>query len=120
MKRILILVLLVSLSLNQAFLKKKQEIENVMNHLKECKARVNESEMLDIHVIPHSHDDVGWLKTVDQYFYGYRNDIQLAGVQYTIDGVVTELVNDPKKTFVYVEMAFFYRWYKVQTEERKA
>jgi len=71
-----------------------------------------DTEMLEIHVIPHSHDDVGWLKTVDEYFYGYRNDIQLAGVQYTIEGIVTELLADPKKTFVYVEMAFFYRWYK--------
>ena len=28
-----------------------------------------------IHVTPHSHDDVGWLKTLDQYFYGSRKDI---------------------------------------------
>ena len=28
-----------------------------------------------VHVCPHSHDDVGWLKTVDEYFYGARNDI---------------------------------------------
>jgi alpha-mannosidase len=75
--------------------------------------------MLEIHVIPHSHDDVGWLKTVDEYFYGYKNDIQLAGVQYTIEGVVTELLLDPRKTFVYVEMAFFYRWYKNQNQEKK-
>lgn len=75
--------------------------------------------MLEIHLIPHSHDDVGWLKTVDEYFYGYRNDIQLAGVQYTIDGIVTELLLDPRKTFVYVEMAFFYRWYKNQNQARK-
>lgn len=34
--------------------------------------------------------------------------------------MVTELTNDPRKTFVYVEMAFFYRWYKNQDAAKKA
>ncbi|MEQ2231273.1 hypothetical protein ILYODFUR_037820 [Ilyodon furcidens] len=31
--------------------------------------------MLNVHLVPHTHDDVGWLKTVDQYFYGGRSQI---------------------------------------------
>ena len=50
-----------------------------------------------MHLVSHSHDDVGWLKTVDQYFFGAKNDIQQAGVQYTIDNVVAEMTKDATK-----------------------
>jgi hypothetical protein len=30
---------------------------------------------LYIHLIAHSHDDVGWLKTLDGYFSGTNTDI---------------------------------------------
>ena len=50
---------------------------------------------LNVHLICHSHDDVGWLKTVDEYYYGSQRqrwsgdtENQRAGVQYIIDSVV--------------------------------
>ena len=69
---------------------------------------------INVHLVPHSHDDVGWLKTVDQYYYGSRRDITPVGVQYILDSVVPELMKDPKKRFIYVEMAFFQRWWREQ------
>ncbi|XP_070595631.1 lysosomal alpha-mannosidase isoform X1 [Erythrolamprus reginae] len=77
---------------------------------------VTKPDMLNVHLIPHTHDDVGWLKTVDQYFFGVRNDIQHAGVQYILDSVIPQLLADPSKRFIYVEVVFFARWWGLQTE----
>ena len=55
--------------------------------------------MLYIHLVPHSHDDVGWLKTVDGYFEGARTDIQDANVEMTIDTAIMELLRDPTRTY---------------------
>lgn len=62
---------------------------------------------INVHIVNHSHDDVGWLKTVDQYFFGNRNNIQRAGVQYIITSVINELKKDKSRKFIFVESAFF-------------
>uniref|UniRef100_A0A8C2A1D1 Alpha-mannosidase n=1 Tax=Cyprinus carpio TaxID=7962 RepID=A0A8C2A1D1_CYPCA len=75
--------------------------------------------MLNVHLVPHTHDDVGWLKTVDQYYYGDRNYIQHAGVQYILDSVIDQLQKDPARRFIYVETAFFYRWWRQQSQDTR-
>ncbi|EED88359.1 predicted protein, partial [Thalassiosira pseudonana CCMP1335] len=58
--------------------------------------------------------DVGWLKTVDQYYYGLNNTIQQAHVSLILDNVLHQLLdtNSPhNRTFTYVETAFFSKWY---------
>ena len=77
--------------------------DNYFKSLKEEKR----DRVLQIHVLPHSHDDVGWQKTPDQYYTGDRDDIQRAGVQYILNGIYDVLMKDPTKKFTYVEMAFF-------------
>ncbi|XP_029772977.1 lysosomal alpha-mannosidase isoform X1 [Suricata suricatta] len=72
-------------------------------------------DMLNVHLVAHTHDDVGWLKTVDQYFYGLYNDVQHAGVQYILDSVISSLLVEPTRRFIYVEIAFFSRWWHQQT-----
>lgn len=48
-------------------------------------------EFLYVHLIPHTHDDVGWLKTPDDYYYGNNEQIYRAGVQYIITSVISAL-----------------------------
>ncbi|KAJ8567631.1 hypothetical protein K7X08_019839 [Anisodus acutangulus] len=64
---------------------------------------------LNVPLVPHSHDDVGWLKTIDQY-YG-------ACVENVLDSVVMSLRRDPNRKFVFAEMAFFNRWWIRQSPE---
>ncbi|PRP80616.1 hypothetical protein PROFUN_11559 [Planoprotostelium fungivorum] len=77
-------------------------------------------DVLDVHIIAHSHDDVGWLKTVDEYYTGFNQSIQDAGVQYILDAVTSALEDDPDRRFIYVEIAFFERWWRDQSEKKKA
>ncbi|KAJ0040652.1 hypothetical protein Pint_28465 [Pistacia integerrima] len=72
---------------------------------------------LNVHLVAHSHDDVGWLKTVDQYFVGSNNSIQGACVENVLDSVVEALLRDPNRKFVFAEMAFFQRWWVEQSPE---
>lgn len=71
---------------------------------------------LNVHLVAHTHDDVGWLKTVDQYYVGSNNSIQGACVQNVLDSMVGALVADKNRKFIYVEIAFFQRWWRDQSE----
>ncbi len=51
--------------------------------------------------------------------YLARNDIQHAGVQYILDSIVLALDENPDRRFIYVEIAFFWRWWLQQTEDMR-
>lgn len=74
---------------------------------------------INVHLVPHSHDDVGWLKTVDQYYVGANNSIRGACVQNVLDSVISALLEDKNRKFIYVEMAFFQRWWRQQSKALK-
>ena len=57
---------------------------------------------INVHLVPHSHDDTGWQVTVDQYF--------ATEVFYIIDTLLQNLKQDPNRKFIYVETGFFARW----------
>lgn len=61
---------------------------------------------INVHVVPHSHNDFGWLKTPDQYFWGGNFSNVNASVQYTIDSVLDALRKNPDRKFIYVEQVW--------------
>jgi lysosomal alpha-mannosidase len=48
-----------------------------------------------------------------------RRDIQHASVQYILDSVIDALMNNPERRFIYVEIAFFWRWWNEQSNETR-
>lgn len=81
---------------------------------------IKDGDFINVHIVPHTHDDVGWLKTVDQYYYGSRTNIQNAGVQYILDSVMDSLRKDKNRRFIYVETAFFWKWWIKQHDTVKS
>ena len=86
---------------------------------------------VNVHLLAHSHDDVGWLKTAQQYFDGaqviglepypslsvyYAN----GAVQFILSSVVAALAENADRRFVVVEQWFFQRWFEAETSETQA
>jgi alpha-mannosidase len=77
-----------------------------------CTAK-NETDII-VHIIPHTHDDAGWLWTLEQYYSGTGG--ARVSVKNILDSFVDSLYHNEERTFTYVEMAFFIKWYKNQSE----
>eukprot|EP00345_Euplotes_harpa_P018316 CAMPEP_0168348954 /NCGR_PEP_ID=MMETSP0213-20121227/20087_1 /TAXON_ID=151035 /ORGANISM="Euplotes harpa, Strain FSP1.4" /LENGTH=331 /DNA_ID=CAMNT_0008358721 /DNA_START=60 /DNA_END=1052 /DNA_ORIENTATION=+ len=72
--------------------------------------QVADEDMIHVHVVSHSHDDVGFRKTLDQYYTGSADMIIRAGVQYIFDETIQHLEEDPLKKL----------WWREQTDKTKA
>ncbi|KAK7501311.1 hypothetical protein BaRGS_00007436 [Batillaria attramentaria] len=72
--------------------------------------------MVNVHLIPHSHDDVGWLKTPEQYYTeGGLVVFGIPGnqcVRCVLNTTIAELLKNPERRFIFIEMAFFARWWR--------
>ncbi|CAI5498203.1 unnamed protein product [Closterium sp. Naga37s-1] len=74
---------------------------------------------LNVHLVVHSHDDIGWLSTVDQC-RGEAASPEEEQVAHIIDSVVANLEVNPHRKFVQVEQGFFYRWWQQQSDYMRA
>ena len=66
---------------------------------------------LTVIVVPHSHNDPGWHKTVDEYFKDQT--------EHTLDYMVGKLLKFPKMTFIWAESVFLSIWWIKQNLRTK-
>lgn len=68
------------------------------------------------HIIPHTHDDAGWLTTFEHYFIGDESPFGEC-VECILDTIFKLLGGREERVFPYVEMSFFERWYRILTTD---
>jgi len=66
---------------------------------------------LKVILMPHSHTDPGWLKTVEEYFATSTKNI--------ITNVVQKLTQLPNMTFILSETSYVMRWWEQADEESR-
>ncbi|KAJ6230895.1 alpha-mannosidase [Anaeramoeba flamelloides] len=66
------------------------------------------SDYITVHLIPHAHCDVGWIKTPEEYYTSEISKI--------LNNVVEELTANPDYRFIWVEVWFLQEWWQNSTE----
>ncbi len=75
-------------------------------------------DIITVHVVPHSHDDPGWIWNYDQYYVG---NTTLPGkcARCIFNAVFESLLTQETRTFTCSDITYFERWYKEITESQR-
>lgn len=70
-------------------------------------------------MVPHSHTDMGWIKTISMYFTGGAKDTSYSNVNNVYDGIFDELQRDPKRKFTIATVGYIKMWYNQQSKDNQ-
>ncbi|KAK0056601.1 lysosomal alpha-mannosidase [Biomphalaria pfeifferi] len=72
---------------------------------------------LNIHLIAHSHIDVGWTHTVDDFYTGAA--VGTSCTKCILDLTIKELAKNPERRYIFIEMKYFSRFWQEIDEKDK-
>uniref|UniRef100_A0A0R3RZZ4 Alpha-mannosidase n=1 Tax=Elaeophora elaphi TaxID=1147741 RepID=A0A0R3RZZ4_9BILA len=75
------------------------------------KSSVRREKELQVIVVPHSHNDPGWIRTFEEYYQIHTRNI--------LNNMLSHLQKMDQMRFVYAEISFFERWWTDIGEEER-